>query len=143
MDIRKKKIKGIFVLSILIIIISLCLAMAIPSVSFSDLSEVAQADAVKAGASSVLNLNEEGVAQDYFSNVITGKQNEYIYFGRNVTSTTANAPGANNDKHTGAIKWRVLSTDSGYSSGNWLLWADYQLGSMSYNFSYTNVNDAY
>ncbi|MDE7079765.1 MAG: hypothetical protein K2O95_06595, partial [Clostridia bacterium] len=134
MDIRKRKIKGVCALSIFIIILSLCVALAIPSVSTVVApSEVAQAAAVAPGAPSVVNLTDKGVAQDNFSNIITGGQNEYIYFGSNVTSTTANEPGANNT-HTGAIKWRVLSNnDTKYSNGNMLLWADYQLGSAQYN----------
>ncbi|MDE7079124.1 MAG: hypothetical protein K2O95_03295, partial [Clostridia bacterium] len=106
-------------------------------------SEVANA-AVTHGTASVLNLTEKGVAQDNFSNIITGAQNEYIYFGSNITGVTAdNEPGANNT-HTGAIKWRVLSgNDTKYSNGNMLLWADYQLGSAQYNLYYNNPNYAY
>ncbi|MDE5991275.1 MAG: hypothetical protein K2H36_06815, partial [Clostridia bacterium] len=80
-----------------------------------------------------------------FSNIITGKQNEYIYFGSNITGVTAdNEPGANNT-YTGAIKWRVLAAKdkNGYSSGNMLLWADYQLGSAQYNPYYNNYNYAF
>ncbi|MDE5990615.1 MAG: hypothetical protein K2H36_03410, partial [Clostridia bacterium] len=127
----------------LIIILSLCLAMALPSVSTVAPSEVAYA-AVTPGTASVLNLTEKGVAQDNFSNIITGKQNEYIYFGSNVTSTTANEPGYNNTRHTGAIKWRVLSNnDTKYSNGKMLLWADYQLGRLQFNPYFDNPNYAY
>ncbi|MDE5991220.1 MAG: hypothetical protein K2H36_06540, partial [Clostridia bacterium] len=142
MDIRKRRIRGYFALSALIIILSLCLAMALPSVSAVAPSEVANAAATP-GTASVLNLNQNGVYTDNFSSVITGGQNEYIYFGTNVTSSTANEPGANNT-HTGAIKWRVLSgNDTKYSNGNMLLWADYQLGSAQYNAYYDNPNYAY
>ncbi|MDE5991210.1 MAG: hypothetical protein K2H36_06490, partial [Clostridia bacterium] len=143
MDIRKRKIRGYFALSALIIILSLCLAMALPCVSAVAPSEVAYA-AVAPGTASVLNLTEKGVSQDNFSNIITGGQNEYIYFGSNVTSKTENEPGYNNTLHTGAIKWRVLSgNDTKYSNGNILLWADYQLGSGQYNLYYNNPNFAY
>ncbi|MDE7079281.1 MAG: hypothetical protein K2O95_04110, partial [Clostridia bacterium] len=136
MDIRKKKIRGYFALSALIIILSLCLAMALPSVSAVAPSEVANA-AVTHGTASVLNLTEKGVAQDNFSNIITGKQNEYIYFGSNVADF-------GNNIHTGAIKWRVLSNnDTKYSSGSMLLWADYQLGREQYNPYYLHVNYAF
>ncbi|MDE7079516.1 MAG: hypothetical protein K2O95_05315, partial [Clostridia bacterium] len=137
MDIRKRKIRGYFALSALIIILSLCLAMALPCVSEVAPSEVAYA-AVTPGTASVLNLTEKGVAQDNFSSVITGGQNEYIYFGSNVTDF-------GNKIHTGAIKWRVLSAkDSKYSDrSSMLLWADYQLGSEKYNCYSNNQNYAY
>ncbi|MDE6759014.1 MAG: hypothetical protein K2J89_07115, partial [Clostridia bacterium] len=142
MDIRKRRIRGYFALSALIIILSLCLAMALPSVSAVAPSEVANAAATP-GTASVLNLNQNGVYTDNFSSVITGGQNEYIYFGTNVTSNTENEPGYNNT-HTGAIKWRVLSgNDTKYSNGNMLLWADYQLGTANYNANYNNPNYAY
>ncbi|MDE6757646.1 MAG: hypothetical protein K2J89_00040, partial [Clostridia bacterium] len=143
MDILKKKIRGYFALSALIIILSLCLAMALPSVSAVAPSEVTYA-AVTPGTASVLNLTEKGVAQDNFSSVITGVQNEYIYFGTNVTSNTENEPGYNNTRHTGAIKWRVLSNnDTKYSNGSMLLWSDYILGRGQFNAYYNNPNYAY
>ncbi|MDE7078664.1 MAG: hypothetical protein K2O95_00935, partial [Clostridia bacterium] len=143
MDIRKRKIRGHFALAALIIILSLCLAMALSSVSAVAPSEVANA-AVAPGTASVLNLSQNGAHTDHFSSVITGGQNEYIYFGTNVTSKTENEPGYNNTLHTGAIKWRVLSgNDTKYSNGNILLWADYQLGSGQYNLYYNNPNFAY
>ncbi|MDE7079810.1 MAG: hypothetical protein K2O95_06835, partial [Clostridia bacterium] len=138
-----RKIRGYFALFLLIIILSLCLAMALPCVSEVAPSEVTYA-AVTPGTASVLNLTNKGVLQDNFSNVITGGQNEYIYFGTNVTSNTENEPGYNNTRHIGAIKWRVLSNnDTKYSNGNMLLWADYQLGSAQYNLYYNNPNFAY
>ncbi|MDE6614637.1 MAG: hypothetical protein K2K24_03920, partial [Clostridia bacterium] len=144
MDIRKRKLKGYIVLSVLIIL-SLCSALAIPSMSFAEPSDVTQAASVIAGTPSVLNLNANGEVTDNFSSAIKGGQNEYIYFGSNITGVnTVNAAGANNN-HTGAIKWRVLSkNDTKYSSnGSWLLWADYQLGSMQYNTNITHQNYAY
>ncbi len=72
------------------------------------------------GTASVLNLNNSGANQDNFSNVVQGAQNEYIYFG--VKSGTTNV-----------LKWRVLTKDSKYSSGNWLLWADAIVGNVQYN----------
>ncbi|MDE7373688.1 MAG: hypothetical protein K2N18_06460, partial [Clostridia bacterium] len=78
----------------------------------------------------MLNLTEEGADKDNFASVITGKQNENIYFG---------------SKSGEAIKWRVLSTtDTKYDSGNsWLLWADSSLGSEKYNDYYNNPYYAY
>ncbi|MCX4362972.1 MAG: hypothetical protein OSJ74_06290, partial [Clostridia bacterium] len=145
MNIIRKK-TGLIYLSICIALtVLIFLSCAIPqSINLQSRDKVAQAATVGAGTASVLNLNEKGEAQDYFSNVITGGQNEYIYIGGNISSTTANTPGYLNsgaNAHTGAIKWRVLSvTDTKYNSagGTWLLWADYMLGSGFYNPHYKN-----
>ncbi|MDE5990006.1 MAG: hypothetical protein K2H36_00295, partial [Clostridia bacterium] len=143
MDIRNRKLGRWFALLAVIIILSLCLAMALPSVSAVAPSDIVQATAVDSRKASVLNINQKGEYNNNFSSAITGGQNEYIYFGTNVTSNTENEPGYNNT-HTGAIKWRVLSgNDTKYSNGNMLLWADYQLGSAQYNLYYNNPNFAY
>ncbi|MDE7191444.1 MAG: hypothetical protein K2O35_03165, partial [Clostridia bacterium] len=137
MHLTRKKTKSIYIgVSILLAALIICsCAISINDVLSLD-SDVAQAASVGAGTASVLNLNEKGVAQDYFSSVITGGQNEYIYLGDNVSSTTKNTPGYLNTMHTGAVKWRVLSTtDTKYNSngGTWLLWSDYMLGCGFYN----------
>ena len=78
------------------------------------------AAAVVPGTASILNLNSSGEDTNNLKNAVQGGQNEYIYFG-NIS--------------TGAIKWRVLTNDSKYSSGDMLLWADSSLGIESFNSS--------
>jgi hypothetical protein len=81
----------------------------------------------ESGTASVLNLNGQGISKNNFSDILQGGQNEYIYFGENPYSTIKNMPGYQNT-HTGAVKWRVLTSDSKYSRGYILLWSDYSLG---------------
>ena len=138
---KKKRMLSI---AALCLVITLCLSTLCINLIIKDEAKEAQAAAVGAGTASVLNLDDKGLAHDYFSNVITGAQNEYIYLGENVSSTTANTPGYLNsgtNGHTGAVKWRVLSTtDTKYNSagGTWLLWSDYSLGCGFYNPWYNN-----
>ncbi|MDE5911171.1 MAG: InlB B-repeat-containing protein, partial [Clostridia bacterium] len=70
------------------------------------------------------------VGGSFVDNVLQGAQNEKLYFGTNVQSTTANNAGYGNTMHTGAIRWRIMSTaDTKYGDGrSMLLWADYELG---------------
>ena len=115
--------------------VGLCLG-AVFSFSLNNNKVTANA-ATGSAPASILSLNGE------FASKLQGGQKEYIYFGTN-TSTFGG------DK-TGAIKWRVLSNgsstnDNKYSSGNMLLWADYQLGANCYNSTgtaYENPNYAY
>ncbi|MDE6758265.1 MAG: hypothetical protein K2J89_03185 [Clostridia bacterium] len=142
MDIRNRKLGRWFALLAVIIILSLCLAMALPSVSAVAPSDIVQATAVDSRKASVLNLDQNGVFTDYFSDIITGEQNEFIYFGKNFNLGQNGNIGAN--AHSGAIKWRVLSKkDDKYSDGSMLLWADYQLGTSSYNPKFDNQNYAF
>ncbi len=70
------------------------------------------------------------VSGSFVDNVLQGAQNEKLYFGTNVQSNTANNAGYGNTMHTGAIRWRIMSTaDTKYGDGrSMLLWADYELG---------------
>ncbi|MDE5990199.1 MAG: hypothetical protein K2H36_01295, partial [Clostridia bacterium] len=138
MDIRKRKIKGFFALSALIIILSLCLAMAIPNLSFTERNDNARADSASSVMASVLNLTEKGETYDHFSEIITGGQNEYIYFGKNFDVGTNGNTGSY--ARNGAIKWRVLANgDTKYGDGTTLLlYADYQIGTSQYNAYYTS-----
>ncbi len=95
------------------------------------------AEAIKPGTASVLNLNSSGGAKDNLKDALKGGQNDYIYFGTNPKSSTLNEPGYQN-ANTGAIKWRVLSkNDTKYSNNKILLWADYSLGNSQYNLYQT------
>lgn len=86
--------------------------------------------AVTSGTASVLNINASGALTDNFSNAIQGKQNEYIYFG-------------SKDASSSALKWIVLTKNSNYSSGNWLLWADTKINNEPYGAGYENKYYAY
>ena len=99
----------------------------------------ADANVTEVSNNAVAFLNDNGS----FLNQLQGAQNEYIYFGTNVKSTTANDAGYGNSLHTGAIKWRVLAVnDTKYGNGNnVLLWADYAVGKA--NAFYYNVNKYY
>ncbi len=75
----------------------------------------------------VAYLNVDG---SFVDDVMQGAQNEYLYFGTNVTNSAADNAGYGNNKHTGAIKWKVLSkNDTKYGDGkSMLLWAAHDLG---------------
>ncbi|MDE6362300.1 MAG: hypothetical protein K2L53_04915, partial [Clostridia bacterium] len=89
------------------------------------------------GTASGINLDADGNLTNYFSSIITGAQNESIYFGDNFAVGTNGNEG--DYAHTGAIKWRVLSvSDTKYSNGEMLLWADYCIGTQAYNPSHEN-----
>ncbi|MDE6614884.1 MAG: hypothetical protein K2K24_05180, partial [Clostridia bacterium] len=122
MDIRKKKLKGYIALSVLII---MCLIMASAMTFYmpnKNNENIVTAETLKVRTPSALFLNSN------FSDIIEGEQKENIYFGSNSGT---------------AIKWRVLSKNSGYSNGNWLLWADDVLENEQYNEQWQNPNYAF
>ena len=122
MDIRKRKLKGYIALSILIIVcMLLASAMTFYAPNKSNENFVSAAT-LGVHTPSALFLNGS------FSDLIEGEQKEYIYFGSNSGT---------------AIKWRVLSKNSGYNSGKMLLWADSSLGSEEYHIYHYNPNYAY
>ena len=127
---NSRKLKGHIALSLLIIV---CLIMA-SAMTFFAIDKNVESAALTSGAPSVLNLNASGGLKDNFSGVITGAQNEYIYFGSN----------SNN-----AIKWRILSTtDNNYNTNigskkSWLLWADSNIGTSQFSSYYETTYHAY
>ncbi|MDE5756242.1 MAG: OadG family protein [Clostridia bacterium] len=132
MILEKNKTKLVYTSICIVLTVLIVLSLAISIMGNTKAEESAQAETKAAVTPSVLNLTEKGVAKDNFSSAIAGGQNEYIYFGSNVTNF-------GDTKHTGAIKWRVLSnSDTKYSNGNMLLWADYQLGVSMYNTHYNS-----
>ncbi|MDE6075610.1 MAG: hypothetical protein K2G26_04155, partial [Clostridia bacterium] len=117
-----------------------CVALCVGTVfSFSDNGKVYGADVPVKQSGAYLDLDNGSKIINGFE----GKQQEYIYFGSNVNSSRQHTPGYKN-KHTGAIKWRVLDTGDNNKYGNgMLLWADYQIGSGFYNTYYQNPEYAF
>ena len=119
---------------------TMCIALLLISITCSvfistnqENKTVEAATSLASGTKSIVNLNAQGGVADNFMSTIKGAQNEYIYFGDNSTDFFADTTGNNAYYHTGAVKWRVLSkSDTKYSSGNMLLWADYSIGSQLY-----------
>ncbi|MDE6275912.1 MAG: hypothetical protein K2M75_05170, partial [Clostridia bacterium] len=102
----------------------------------NQVGEIAQADTATTAASrmaSVVNLNAKGVETNAFGEMLTGGQNEYIYYGSN---TSTGKP---------VLKWKVLSgEDTKYTDGDIFLWSDAVLGSSNqYSDSNTSVYGAY
>ncbi|MBD5086835.1 MAG: hypothetical protein HDT32_05735, partial [Clostridiales bacterium] len=122
MDIRKRKLKGYVALSILLIVCMITASAMTFYTPNKNNENIVSAATLGIHSPSALFLNGK------FSDIIEGEQKEYIYFGSN--------SGA-------AIKWRVLTTNSGYSTGNMLLWADTSLGDVQYNEYYDNPNYVY
>ncbi len=115
------------IISLLCIIAVVCILIS--CFNNTKFKEVTKADLTSPTAATgpVAYLNVDG---SFVDDVMQGAQNEYLYFGTNVTNTAANNAGYGNNKHTGAIKWKVLSkNDTKYGDGNsMLLWSDYDLG---------------
>ncbi len=136
MNRRLSKGKCLLVPACILLMLAMVLSGLISNYSTSKGVNV-DAETIKPGTASVLNLNSSGGAKDNLKDALQGGQNDYIYFGTNPKSSTLNEPGYQN-ANTGAIKWRVLSkNDTKYSSNKILLWADYSLGKSQYNLYQT------
>ncbi|MDE5756945.1 MAG: hypothetical protein K2I23_07640, partial [Clostridia bacterium] len=126
----KKKTKSFYTSICIVLTMLIVLSLAITLIGNSNTDNITQADTIAGSpAASVLNLSANGGEKDNFSSLLSGAQNEYIYFGT---------------KSGSAIKWRVLSNnDTKYSNGSILLWSDSSLGSEQYNPYSDNPNYAY
>ena len=130
MNRRLSKSKSLLVSASILLILAIVFCSIIGNFTKQG-DKTVTATAVAPGTASILNLNSSGEDTNNFKNAVQGGQKEYIYFG-NIS--------------TGAIKWRVLTNDSKYSSGDMLLWADSSLGIESFNSStslYPNANFAF